>query len=224
MPFNPPFRQEVMQRDLIYGLTTKRRLYVKKHPAFFGVNLELNRVGVLPSTIDQYIVPREVPLSKTGRVRYANMARDQENSPYHYSFISHLMHHEKYHTALTSSISNPAPATNRKCKGGLSWVTMSGKIITENMHIHFILDSISLEHVVKKIDYPGSTSNMTARELRWIFRNRFHPQVMNKIQFWHHGQPTTPPWSGHQSQLWQQYEPRFEQDWSAELSQLFHMP
>ncbi|MDE9544465.1 hypothetical protein KKI93_18690 [Xenorhabdus bovienii] len=203
MPFKPPFTQKFSPNDLIYGLQLQRTIYAR----LLRIEIRLEQYNVRASIIDQYVVPREVDIIKTGQRQFYNMTLPQ-NLPYFQNFLSHLSEHPKYRTALTYPNEHPSRISGRKCKGSLSWITIGNNNLTEDMHIHFILDDIDMEYVVKKKEYPGAESNVTASELRWIFRNKEHPQVKRKIQFWKNLEPTIPPWEESGAVLWREYIPR----------------
>ncbi|MDC9604135.1 hypothetical protein [Xenorhabdus griffiniae] len=199
------FNQEFAPGDLIYGL----RREIARYADSLHLKINLDAFDVQAATVDQYVVPREVELSTTGRCRFYNMTLPK-NIPYFQNFISYLADHPKYHTALTYPIENNSRISGRKCKGALSWVTLGNNALTENMHIHFLLDGINMKYVVNKKPYPGNPdleTNVTARELRWIYRNKDHPQVQRKILFWLNRELTSPPWTGNGAVLWRNYVP-----------------
>ncbi|MDC9595186.1 hypothetical protein PSI17_16735, partial [Xenorhabdus sp. IM139775] len=102
---------------------------------------------------------------------------------------------------------------SRKCKAGLSWITMSNDNtnLVKNNSVHFILDNIDMKYVVHKRRYPGAPHDITSHELRWIYRNRKNINVQKKIQFWLNGHPTFPPWESEEGErMWRLYTPKPE--------------
>ncbi|SIP71980.1 hypothetical protein XIS1_1300035 [Xenorhabdus innexi] len=87
----------------------------------------------------------------------------------------------------------------RKCKGALSFICENNdQEIAKD--VHFILDDIEYDKVVYKLD-----TNITGRELRFLYRNRSNPNISNKVQFWIYGKPTSPPWENDIDDLWKNY-------------------
>ncbi|MBI6550573.1 hypothetical protein [Xenorhabdus lircayensis] len=202
MPFKPPFTKNFSPGDLIYGLQLQRTIYA----TLLRIEISSDQYNVRASTVDQYVVPREIGIRKTGLRQFYNMTLPK-NLPYFQDFLDYLSEHPKYRTALTYPNEHPPRISDRKCKGSLSWITIGNNNLTKDMHIHFILDDIDMEYVVNKREYPGAESNVTASELRWIFRNKEHPQVKRKIQFWVNLMPTIPPWEESGAELWRKYIP-----------------
>ncbi|KMJ43781.1 hypothetical protein PSI19_17640 [Xenorhabdus khoisanae] len=212
MPFKEPFTRKFITGDLIYGLHHERVKYTKRYEPFKGIKISMTRSNIRAVTIDQYVVPPELSL-EDGAIRTQNM-RTTKKLPYHKSFTSHLDNHPKYHTALTSaSEEGRGKIFSRKCKGGLSWITSSighNDLVKKNS-IHFILDGIDMNYVVNKKIYPGAKNDITAHELRWIYRKRKDINVQEKIQFWLNGQPTVPPWESDEGKkIWRRYTPMTE--------------
>ncbi|MBD2814740.1 hypothetical protein ID850_08170 [Xenorhabdus sp. Flor] len=139
---------------------------------------------------------------------------------YENNFFDHLKKHNKYHTVIEhcsdGTNEDDLLTIGRKCKGGLSWISMSNSKLTHNIHIHFILDGINMDTIVYKRD-----KNITGKELRWLFRHREYPEVAAKIQFWLDDRPTSPPWTGLGSNLWTNYVSH--DDYSEIFSKLFNI-
>ncbi|MBD2814848.1 hypothetical protein ID850_08735 [Xenorhabdus sp. Flor] len=248
MPFSPPFRNEFFEGDLIYGLTDERERYISRADKFKIVKHKLTKSTSgqefsKPAMINYYLIPvekREMvsfldnfkrSMGNRQRVptqcfidraneykRYLNVVAFEEYGEYKESFYSHLRKHNKYYTVLDKNISKDNVTIGRKCKGGLSWVTMSNCQLTEDMHIHFILDEINIKEVVDK-----TRDSITAKELRWIYRHRNNRKVASKIQFWLNQEPIYPPWVSDET-LWANYYRRsiLNHDLSGEFSRLFN--
>ncbi|MBC8948207.1 MULTISPECIES: hypothetical protein [Xenorhabdus] len=224
MPFNAPFRQKIHPNDLIYGLKDQRINYTKEFPEFKLLELEMSKYRVRPRIIDEYVIPVDAEMRSDGQERKNRMTLGRKQR-FQSNFMSYLSQHPKYYTTQKSLADikkeEEREKTNvdimsqfgRKCKGGLSWITRNDDEMTKDMHVHFILDKIDMEYIVQKKEYPGSrgSSDITARELRWIYRNRHFFRVQQKIQFWLNGKPTTPPWESKEGEaLWNQYIPQNE--------------
>ncbi|MDC9590499.1 hypothetical protein PSI23_14675 [Xenorhabdus sp. XENO-10] len=249
MPFVPPFRNEFFEGDLIYGLAKGRESYIRDIDKFKIVKRKLDKSTsgqefFKPPMINYYLIPSEEremisfldnfnnsmknrkvapSLQRNNQAyeyrRYLNVVAFEGYKEYKESFYSYLKKHDKYHTVLDENIDNKNVTIGRKCKGGLSWVSMSNYPLTPNMHIHFILDGINIEEVVSK-----TKDSITAKELRWIYRNRNSKKVASKIQFWLNQKPIYPPWVLNET-LWDNYYQRsiLNRDLSGELSRLFNM-
>ncbi|OKP02755.1 hypothetical protein [Xenorhabdus eapokensis] len=226
MPFNAPFRQKIYPSDLICGLMEDRFKYIKGVYEFQLIELKINQYRVRPRIIDEYVIPIDAETKVSGQKQKNRMTLGKKRR-FQSNFMSYLDQHPKYCTTQRSLAdiekeekedekidANVMLQFGRKCKGGLSWITISDDEITKDMHVHFILDSIDMVYVVQKkayISFWGSASDITARELRWVYRNRHLYRVQQKIQFWLRGKPTTPPWEGKEGEaLWNQYIPKNE--------------
>lgn len=186
MPFKAPWRNPETG-DLAYGVNENPR----KHPSaldrstFIKMNAR-KREPVTISTIDE--------------MRVLNRDKRKEGHQDEEALREALAAHEKYQSALDAAGSNQD--IRRKCKGGLYWATMIAQ-----KHVHFILDGIDMEAVVKKAtqgDNPDSDGDealgieknrtITGSELRWIYRNRDLEPVQQHVQFWFNGKQCPPPW------------------------------
>ncbi|MBD1228944.1 hypothetical protein [Xenorhabdus griffiniae] len=218
MPFKEPFTRKLIIGDLVYGLHSERVRYLREYQPFKGSTAAVAvATKILPSAqvllIDQFITPPELyfkdELTRMEMEEQYNYMHTTKRLPYQKSFMSHLKNHPKYNTALKSA----DKVFSRKCKGGLSWVTTSNEDtdLLKNNNIHFILDGIDMRYVVNKIKYPGARTDITSHELRWVYRNRYNPNVQRKIQFWLDGKPTSPPWESVEGkEIWRLYTPRSE--------------
>ncbi|WP_340608998.1 hypothetical protein [Xenorhabdus bharatensis] len=242
MPFSKPFRDIFCHGDLIYGLTDQRNNYIN-HPKFEIAKVNFCEQRYPPVVIDNYLLPIDKQIITEFMIIYNTRVKenDWENADekeyyrekmenyysrveyikkpeykeYETSFWDHLKEHYKYRTTLDENSNMKANLNlGRKCKGGLSWVSMSNSDLTRNMHIHFILDDINMDRVVNKRDY-----NITGKELRWLYRNRHEIRVAQQVQFWKDGTPTSPPWETEEA-LWENY--RYMENYSGEFSQLFN--
>ncbi|MDC9606331.1 hypothetical protein [Xenorhabdus griffiniae] len=141
--------------------------------------------------------------------------KSSKHYPYQKSFTSYGNNHKKYNTAFSETLTKEGIGKlfSRKCKAGLSWITMSNSNndIVKNNTIHFILDNIDMWYVTTKSNYRQDRPDVTATELRWIYRNRENPNVQEKIQFWLNGHPTLPPWENEKGkEIWKLYTPKSE--------------
>ncbi|WP_340609107.1 hypothetical protein [Xenorhabdus bharatensis] len=249
MPFSQPFRNEFFEGDLIYGLTNEREKYISGLDNFKIVEKRLpksisGQEFFKPTMMNYYLIPveeremkdfvdkfrnnawaRSIPWMRERDKEYRgylNIASFPEYEKYKESYYSHLRSHEKYHTVLEENTTKNPVTIGRKCKGGISWVTMSDCQLTEGMHIHFILDALNMEAVVNKSNVMGKS--ITAKELRWIYRNRYSKEVASKIQFWMNKKPVSPPWISNEA-LWIKYKPKRITDCGINkgLSKLFNM-
>ncbi|OKP04539.1 hypothetical protein [Xenorhabdus eapokensis] len=238
MPFYEPFTKKIKIGDLIYGLNSERIRYLKQYEQFKDVDpaKNINNFEYVyafnnyrPIFIDHYVLPQEKPrLRGTSqeekeeyRRRYfiwefqSNNMKLAKNHPYQKSFTSYGDNHQKYNTAFSETLTKEGVGKlfSRKCKAGLSWITMSdgNNDIVKNNTIHFILDNIDMRYVTNKLNYRHDRSDVTAIELRWIYRNRENPNVQKKIQFWLNGHPTLPPWENEAGKkMWKLYTPNSE--------------
>ncbi|MBS1203563.1 MAG: hypothetical protein H6R25_462 [Proteobacteria bacterium] len=209
MPFFQPFKTKFSNGDLIYGLTSARQVFANKIFNQFDQTNQFSQRNKfsqfnLPVTIDNYAVTKfEDLIQKHPDIeRYKPVPRDQD------LFRKAIKTHPRYANILNAGgrVENgwgkhPPKAMSRKCKAGIFWITEKNT----DRHIHFILDNINMKCVVNKnheCDITGRS--VTGSELRWIYRNKHNPNVINKIQFWHKGIPVLPPWvtSPH---LWSEY-------------------
>ncbi|PHM30342.1 hypothetical protein [Xenorhabdus innexi] len=212
MPFQTPFTRALKVGDLIYGLHAQRVHYIKQYPPFKSIKYSQELHSYTRAvTIDQFIIPAEKTFPEwPDRYKYMHKTKQY---PYHKSFTSHISNHPKYHTSYKTTPESKGKIFSRKCKAGLSWITMSnGDLdLVKNNNVHFILDGIDMRYVVKKIKYAEGKTDITAHELRWIYRNRNNINVQNKIQFWLNGQPTSPPWENDEGKMiWRLYTPKSE--------------
>ncbi|MDC9605787.1 hypothetical protein WDV76_04305 [Xenorhabdus griffiniae] len=229
MPFKEPFTHKLIIGDLVYGLGSERLRYLHEYQPFkgstlavaFAIEKRFNAQRTLPNAqvmfIDQFTIPPE--LCVKDELARENMKRQYEymhmtkKLPYQKSFMLHLKNHPKYNTSLEIIPEDADKIFSRKCKGGLSWVTTSNgnTDLLKNNNIHFILDGIDMRYVVNKIKYPGVRTDIISHELRWVYRNRYNPNVQRKIQFWLDGKPTSPPWESVEGkEIWRLYTPRSE--------------
>ncbi|WP_143354762.1 MULTISPECIES: hypothetical protein [unclassified Erwinia] len=180
MHFFEPFRTDVKDGDLIYGVREERSFLVRKN------NLHNSQ---FPFYIDMYaVMPYEEEIQNTKPTsQFIPKAPDQDD------FSEVIKQHEKYSRIIEDDCPS-AINVARKCKGGLLWITGT----QSDRHIHFILDRLNINQVVHKNherDWENKRSkSITGCELRWIYRNRHNPNVINKVQFWKHQRPVCPPW------------------------------
>ncbi|EBD4389278.1 hypothetical protein CU788_15470 [Salmonella enterica] len=212
MPFYPPFKKKYEKGDLVYGISELRAHYSLRYDHFTESTTTENI-----STIDQYAATTTEML-----IQHTNKRIKPINQN---SFLKALSSHPKYKSVcgapgyvVMGMAIHAEKVVARKCKNGLDWAAKN------KICIHFILDEINMKRVVEKShkrDRGGIF--FTGCELRWIYRNRHNPLVMENIQFWYKGEPTIPPWNGINKDIWQQYSPRSDSnwDWSSSLSFLF---
>jgi hypothetical protein len=202
MPFHPPFREAAKPNDLVYGLAKPRTDYRQNCPGF--------KEGF--DVINNY------------RITQDDMKNHPEAPEREDEFLQHVAQHPKYSSILKKDFDpwgNPIDLhenekIRRKCKAGLNWGTHD----SQGTHVHFVLDSIGQEDVVKK-SYWSSVNGgdsgtgdlkeraVTNAELRWIFRNRHDPQVAERVQFWKDMKPTLPPWEiDTLRSTWETYQPQ----------------
>lgn len=214
MPFYPPFKQQFEEGDLVYGLSEERGFYSDEFISFKKSSTPENI-----STIDQYAATK---FEQSIQHKYSRLIPSNQAD-----YLHSLSSHPKYKSVqdakgynMNGRAVHHHQVIGRKCKAGLFWVST----LQDDTTVHFILNSIDLSLVVWK-SHPRDQyeKSFTGIELRWIYRNRHNSQIMKKIQFWLNGVPTTPPWVGDNSGLWQKYIPRSDDDWSASLSRLFHL-
>ncbi len=194
MPLIRPYQSSYNQGDLIYGISNIRTLYRTKNPYF-----NLARGNETASTIDQY--------SLTEIERKCIVDGKRQPVPDNEYFQDCIKAHKKYKSAYYAKgtflpglgIIQHENVVGRKCKGGLYWVTSTQYSLKKT--IHFLLDEINFQSVVSKINpetgaaYKNSlTPFFTGVELRWVYRNRYKPEVIQSIQFWINGKPCHPPW------------------------------
>ncbi|QHI98116.1 toxin [Xylophilus rhododendri] len=74
-------------------------------------------------------------------------------------------------------------------------------------HLHFILDGIGMEDVVRKSGGNRQGSSITASELRYVFRNR--QRLGDKVHFYRGGEEVNAPWAD-DPRLWAEYQPRHQ--------------
>ncbi|MBD2783450.1 hypothetical protein ID858_11205 [Xenorhabdus sp. DI] len=227
MPFFRPFREKFFAGDLVYGLSEQRNIYFSKISHFNGVKTYYDEKRSPPILIDYYLTPVELknideienilkhgPLSDSDNQYYNEVVEDfQERYNYnkcdHYTykkyeadFFKYLRHNKKYCNVMDGKQEYNELTIGRKCKGGLSWIGRSNSKLVRDIHVHFILDGIDMERVAEKRE---DEKSITGKELRWLFRHRYHLKVMKKVQFWNNGNPTFPPWMGSGSYVWNNY-------------------
>ncbi|MDC9593206.1 hypothetical protein [Xenorhabdus sp. IM139775] len=223
MPFLKPFKEKFEVGDLIFGLDSVRSGYIAENPAFLAAKIHFHKKDNYPPiSIDQYLTLAEIYQGMNTEI-YIKKQREAEESiddryinavnrfngrlnynssekfrKYRESFKSHLNKHPKYNTVLTDFEYN-RQYLGRKCKGGLSFVCENNdpSIVKD---VHFILDDIEYERVVYKLD-----TNITGKELRFLYRNRNNPNISRKVQFWICDKPTSPPWENEGNNLWKNY-------------------
>ncbi|MDX7992306.1 hypothetical protein [Xenorhabdus littoralis] len=249
MPFYAPFIDGFRIGDLIYGLNTERSKYSNEVKAF-GIAKYYNNIGNYqypPVVIDNYLTPSEINnISNFIRNEYdksneeyqerlylfenmCNYAKGDEYEKYKESFFNHLKSNSKYCSAIETNEYNRLHI-GRKCKGGLSWVSIGSDPLVKDVNVHFILDNINIERLLKKyinidINTNGRNSSgnldeyrnqkddsLTGKELRWVFRHRANPRVAKKIQFWRNKSPVYPPWlEARTHHLWDKYDKHLQQ-------------
>ncbi|MCC8368355.1 hypothetical protein J8V57_19340 [Xenorhabdus sp. PB61.4] len=217
MPFEPPFRDKFQKGDLIYGLSQEIiKRYSTKIEFFEDAKIHYDNKDYPPITIASYLIPSEIrnmnnyiknhkDSENPECINRMNFAKEQlqyiENEKYKKykkNYFNHLRLNEKYRS-VTESEKYTDQLLGRKSKGGLSWVTIGNDLLnnqnnqlTRDMHVHFILDGLEMESIVNKSGQ--FKDSITGKELRWIFRNRQHPNVAARIQFWKNNCPTSAPW------------------------------
>jgi hypothetical protein len=206
MPFTKPYRN-YQPGDLFYGLAIPRQNLIQE--------LTGNQAGTAYKNmewIDLFLHP-------------VNQYTAHENIMKNFRFAMTLKYHPKYWRALGYQLEgiDDDSAKRAKSKGGLLWATT-----VERKHVHFTLERLNMDHVVRKT-YPGwgvggvgadrpavpnvseKQRSITGAELRWIYRWRNNAQVSSRIQFWNKiagvFEQCEPPWAANQN-LWQEYLPR----------------
>ncbi|MDC9582040.1 hypothetical protein PSI15_10760 [Xenorhabdus sp. PR6a] len=207
-----------------------------------------------PILIDYYLTPVELQnIDKIENTLSNEMQSDDENQyylemvedyyerynynnhnydtykKYEEDFFKHLKNNKKYCNIVDKNQKYSELTIGRKCKGGLSWSGRSHSKLVRDIHVHFILDGIDMERVAEKRE---DEKSITGKELRWLFRHRYHLKVMQKIQFWNNGNPTCPPWEGSGCHIWNNYEKRLKEkenlglneEMYDGLSRLFNIP
>ncbi|MBD2786241.1 hypothetical protein ID858_16210 [Xenorhabdus sp. DI] len=248
MPFNPPFRKKFYKGDLIYGLNPERTRYINGTKAFEDARVPINEYGYPPIVIDYYLIPAELnqikcfvkknidtnnenKLAKIHDMKSKyNYTKNDEYKKYKDNFFNHLKYDNKY-ISVTKDLEYNRTIMGRKCKGGLSWVSIGNNELIKNIHVHFILDGIDMESVTNKHNMNKYYNSMTAKELRWIFRHRANHKIAEKVQFWKNNNPASPPWNGPESFVWINYaihlqkknEEKEEEERYDGLSRLFHL-
>ncbi|PHM61704.1 hypothetical protein [Xenorhabdus ishibashii] len=250
MPFHPPFIEKFKAGDLIYGLSEARINYINKNPHFRDAKDYFNENRCPPIIIDDYLIPAELEYKDfLGKYLKNKLYKDEEEKnkflseiktfeakcdfinanintykKYEKDFFTHLKNDNKYCNVTESHRGYNISIIGRKCKGGLSWVNTSNSELTQDIHVHFILDGIDIKRIAEKDD-----KNITGKELRWIFRHRNHPKVIKKVQFWENGSPTFPPWEGLNQPVWNNYvihleeKERLYEEKCEYLSRLFNI-
>ncbi|MBD2296377.1 hypothetical protein H6G06_23550 [Anabaena sphaerica FACHB-251] len=112
----------------------------------------------------------------------------------------------------------------KSCKAGIEYAVTHGK------RVHFILDDIDLEAVINKQNYQtkqpevkvdpitgDSQQNITASELRFIYRNWHDPLFKKGVQFWQGGKEVPAPWE-QDPKSWQRYSPKSKNSQEAKKS------
>jgi hypothetical protein len=107
--------------------------------------------------------------------------------------------------------------TKKSSKAGLEYTTKK-----KQKKVHFVLDGLNQEAVVKKLDHRNmareqkinpetgdSQQSITASELRFLYRKRNDPDVIGNVQFWESGNRVAAPWLTNPA-LWNQYKPKSE--------------
>ena len=211
MPIEKPWRTVFQPGDYIFGYANTITEFTEKHRAEGATEND---------KIQSLATDRAEAFDGKGK------SADKQ------SFYGALEQHPKYSAILSDSskdVRAPALAgmkpgavkNNRawriKSKGSLYWATMAVK-----KHVHFILDDIDMEEVIKKNHTDGpvhgqdtgpgtaadaKTRTITHAELRWIYRNKILPEVRAHVQFWLNNQCCVAPWQSEPG-LWSQYVPK----------------
>ncbi|BET97989.1 hypothetical protein [Xenorhabdus taiwanensis] len=226
MPFREPFIKKFKVGDLIYGLGGNRKKYIDENLRFEDAKNQYDSKLFPPTIIDDYLIPAELEHNVLVEIYLENKLwsnEEQHNAllkdkkcfkekidsinanintykKYEKDFFTHLKNDNKYCSVTESHRECNGLIIGRKCKGGLSWVNTSNSELTRDINVHFILDGIDIKRIAGKYD-----KNITGKELRWIFRHRNHPKVIEKVQFWENGKPTVPPWAGLKQFVWNNY-------------------
>lgn len=178
MPFEGTFR-DFEEGDLVYGVEDDRERYFK--PSAF----KAKRTASTLHTIDQHATLK-TEVQKKGKLSATEEA-----------FNATLLAHPKYKDAVLGEETNAT--VRHKAKGGLYWATL-----VQGKHVHFVLDTVDLEKVIKK---------------------SFDPDVQKYIQFWFNREKCGPPWVSYAKYnpetdkcawstkdeaagLWSQYKPK----------------
>jgi len=211
MPMEPPWRTVFQKGDYIFGYASSITEFTEQHK------------GEGASSKDKI---QELSTDEAEALDGKGKAADKR------SFYEAVQQHPKYKDVLSDSIKDfrapalaglkPGPVKNNrewriKSKGSLYWATMVGK-----KHVHFILDGIDLEEVVRKTHTDGplhgqdtplgtppelKTRTITHAELRWLYRNKAFDEVRAHVQFWLKNACCEPPWETNQN-LWTNYVPK----------------
>jgi hypothetical protein len=224
MPFEMPYKETYDPGDLVYGLEKERKSLMTK----FGLDGPNMRTVDL-TTINNYSTTSNEKSSLDVKLQFAQGMKltEKETRDEIDKFNTALASHGKYASAvgwdpgkLKGDARDQAEneAWRRKCKGGLYYACF-----VKRSHVHFCLDGMNVEEVVKKnyvkdstpIDVKDSATGakfraITNAELRWIFRNREHKEVSDHVQFWKQESSAwktcEPPWVT-DSSTWSQYKP-----------------
>ena len=141
-------------------------------------------------------------------------------------YRSALQNHPKYKDYLEMTVNDQSDGARvnqlwrRKSKGGLHYACFFSP---NDIIVHYCLDGIDLDQVITKsvpnLDLSETTATkkqrgVTGSEIRWIYRNRYIPNVRERIQFWKSDGPRkyvpcTPPWEWPVAEGgdWSQYIP-----------------
>jgi len=223
MPFVQPFREKFKPGDLIYGLDAPRKLFYEQrekivnNDLYFIDHYALRSELVILKSIARHYDERRDEIEKKKVLQEVEAVKNRlkkngEKEIYN-NFLAHLSGHEKYRSTLDSNnyrLGSLPKFWGQKVKGGLSWVTSDSlgiyEILGRSITIHFILDGISMFDVIKKTSH--YKTNITPKELRWIYRHRNDVYVRERIQFWLKGKPVSPPWEGDNASAWSAYNPK----------------
>lgn len=125
-------------------------------------------------------------------------------------FQKALHKRRKYDPRRVSGRDKSETRVRQACKGGLEHVTRMGNTI------HFILDGLNIQWVIQKTgpwDQMGVTQlgekarDITGAEMRFLYRHRNDPTVMNNVRFWRGGQEVHAPWLEDPG-AWDAYTPK----------------
>jgi hypothetical protein len=161
MPFKPPFNKKISPGDLVYGLNNVRNYYAHSYKEFKLAKNLGNLIFINSYMVTQYEKEQQIKKNQP-------IPGNQD------SFIEALCLHPKYKEAYLANYFPVSMYSNkdglfisdvqvpevirRKSKAGLYWAAQNS-LGSSRFSIHFLLDDINMEEVVKKSnkkdrDYP----------------------------------------------------------------------
>jgi hypothetical protein len=198
--------------DVLYGLDEGRgaakraildhRRTVEKQAitfCFFKTTKQFERIIIQNDITNSVFDPNAAGLRTDGQIKKTNAVKSDPQRAI--GFRDFVANHPKYALANyqpTGDMNDMRAAWLKTSKAGLEFQAKR----RNGFKIHFILDGLGYDRVLAQDSVKDTLAgtrirtplDITSGEVRWLFRHRNAPSVMDAVVFWYEGQEKPAPW------------------------------